>query len=171
LKNLVLSLFISLFSLQSFATCVEKYESTKVGHYFDQISEDTQLLMNLGAGTTGLIVGTSVMGFTVAGGFTMLAIASAPIMVGEAIQSIKNKKENRAIRVIRQAQAHVDGDKARGLFKRVSKKIIKNNNGTTSLDIALAIVKGNEDMTLCQDEDGVRELKRARMDGNLIILD
>jgi len=170
MKKIILSLFICLFSFQSFASCVEKYQSTKVGHYMDPMAQETQSLINIGSSATGLIVGTSVLGFTFVGGMAMLAIASGPIMVGEAIQSIKNKKENRAIRLIRQAQAHVDGKKARGLFKRVSRKIIKNNAGSTTLDIGLAIVKGNEDMTLCQDENGVREIKRAKMDGNLIIL-
>jgi hypothetical protein len=171
MKKICLGLLICLFSFQSTATCIDKYKSTKVRHYYDKLSEDTQLGINLTSAGTGMAVGMFVVGFTFAGGMAMLGIASAPIMVGEAIQSIKNKKENRAIRLIMQATDHVDNKKARGLFKRVSKKIIKNNPETTTLDIALAIVKGNEDMTLCHGDNGVREIKRAQMDGNLIIVE
>jgi hypothetical protein len=171
MKKIVLILLICLFSFQSIATCVDKYKSSKVGHYLYQMEDSTQSVINLGSGITGLVMGTSILGFTVVGGFAMLAIASAPIMVGEAIQGIKNKKENRALRLIRQATEHVNGGKARGLFKRVTKKIIKNNTATNSMDIALAIVKGNDDMTLCQGDNGVREIKRAQIDGNLIIVE
>ena len=159
------------FTSVSYASCIDKYKSTKVDHYYDKLEDGLDDVINLSAGITGLYVGTSIVGFTVLGGMTVLAIAATPVMVGEAIKGIKNRKENRAIKLINQSYKYLETGKAKRFLRRIARKMKKNNAKATTEEIAQAIVYGNEDMSLCEDNVGVAEIKRAKVENSIIYVD
>jgi hypothetical protein len=171
MKKILAILMILTFSSVSYASCVDKYKSTKVGHYYDKLPEGLDDVINVTSTIGALALGTSVIGFTFLGGMAVMAIASGPIMVGEAVKGIKNRKENRAIKLINQSYEYLETGKARRFLRRISRKMKKKNNAATTEEIAQAIVYGNENMSLCEDNVGVAQIKKARLENNIIYID
>jgi hypothetical protein len=171
MKKILTILMLLTFTCVSYASCIDKYKSTKVRHYQDKMEESSADALNLVSGFGSIALGVGYIGFTFMGGMAVLAIASAPIMVGEAIKGIKNRKENRAIRLIKQSYDYLETGKARRFLRRIVRKMKKVNPEASIEEVAQAIVYGNENMSLCKGDAGVAEIKKAKFENRIIYID
>lgn len=175
MKKSLLFLLLTIFSLNSFAyDCRDLYTSAKVDSYIDHLSEGQRHMVGFGSAASGLAVGVSFGTITLPVVLLAFTVASTPILVGEAIKGLKNKKENRMIRLINQAYSYKEtsGTSVRSLFKRFHRSLTKNKSlsSLTMEELADSLIIGNENLSLCRNLDGIRELKSGTYFQNLDLL-
>lgn len=182
MKKIILIVVLVLSAVSSYADCIGKYKSEKVDSYYNRLSYDETNALNAVSVFGGLFAGNIIAGTTLAGGLITMGIATAPITIGIIVRSAKNRKENRMIRLINHSYKYLEdtSKKPKGLLRRLYRKMKRKSlkrskkNSSTEFNIeelAQAIVRGNEDMSLCVNSAGLKDLKRASFDGTLIELD
>ncbi len=169
MKSIVLMLTLIMATF-SYADCIDKYKSERVDSFYNRLSSDEASALNATTLLGGLVAGSVIAGGTVAGGMITMGVMVAPITVGIIIRSAKNRKENRMIRLIKQSYKYAEqtSQKPKRLLRKLHKKIKKVSNEITVEQLAQAIIRGNEDMSLCENSAGLRELKRGTFDGQVL---
>lgn len=177
MKKLLIGFLIA-GSLSSFASndCREVYASKIKKTLFQRAIDNDAHEGILAGGTFGTaIIGGYLNSYAVipglisAGAATSIALAPVAIYLGiEGTILLRNLPYSKAVKLINQSYDYRDSsqNKKTRLLKRISKKL-----NVSPEDLAETLIRGNEDMSLCESNLTKRSIVSALKEGRIKIID